>query len=92
MFASLHTQQWSEGGTLASVYEQSLIERSFNRQEFDLLFGLSGRFRVGTETVIGIRCGYRFCAAGGKWKYAKEKIDFPSANLRGWNLELFFNF
>ncbi|MDR2425513.1 MAG: hypothetical protein LBD59_12495 [Prevotellaceae bacterium] len=92
MFAALHTQQQSEGGTLASVYEQSLIERSFNRQEFDLQFGLSGRFRTGKETAVGIRCGYRLCVAGGKWKYSKENINFPSTNLRGWNLELFFNF
>jgi hypothetical protein len=90
-FVSFGTSQQHEGTSFSGVYSQSLAERVFRHQEFDMVFGLSYRLDTG-RNGIGIRAAYYPCVLQSKWEHAGKKVDFPSTDMRGLDVGVFFNF
>jgi hypothetical protein len=90
-FVSFGTSQRHEGISFSEVYTQSLAERIFYHQELDMVFGLSYRLNTG-HNGIGIRAAYHPCVFKSKWKHAGKKVDFPSTDMRGWEVGVFFDF
>jgi hypothetical protein len=90
-FVSFGTSQRHEGSSFSAVYSQPLAERVFYHQELDMVFGLSYRLNTGCNG-IGIRAAYHPCVFQSKWKHAGEKVDFPSTDMRGWDVGVFFDF
>jgi hypothetical protein len=90
-FVSFGTSRQHEGTSFSAVYSQPLADRIFRHQEFDMAFGLSYRLNTG-HNGIGIRTAYRPCVFQSKWKHAGKKVDFPSTDMRGWDVGVFLNF
>jgi hypothetical protein len=90
-FVSFGTFQQHEGTSFSAVYSQPLAERFFHHQELDMVFGLAYRLNTG-RNGIGIRAAYHPCVFQSKWKHAGKKVDFPSTDMRGWDVGVFFDF
>jgi hypothetical protein len=90
-FVSFGTSQRHEGTSFSEVYTQSLAERVFHYQELNMVFGLSYRLNTG-RNGIGIRAAYHPCVFQSKWKHTGKKVDFPSTDMRGWEVGVFFDF
>ncbi|MDR1122170.1 MAG: hypothetical protein LBM08_14850 [Dysgonamonadaceae bacterium] len=90
-FVSFGTSQRHEGTSFSAVYSQSLAERVFHHQELDMMLGLSYRLNTGCNG-IGIRAAYHPRVFQSKWKHAGKEVDFPSTDMRGWEVSVSFDF
>jgi hypothetical protein len=61
--------------------------RSFsNMGELGTAPGLSYQIKIGKSDMLTVYGGYNFRLWQGKWYYLGNKIDFPKADLRGWEI------
>lgn len=85
LFSRLKTQQKTNAKSLAAVYNQPLVERTFyNFGELDVALGLAYRVKLGTNYMLEVGSGYNFPVLRSKWRYIDNKIDFPKIDCRGW--------
>jgi len=86
MFSRFNTQQKTEAKSFLSVYQQSIFDRTFiNRGELSSALGLSFMVKSGVSFYT-IRGGYNFRLWQDKWTYARNVVDFPKVDCRGWEI------